>query len=458
MRPRVGSFALFLASGYKNFRARSVPGPAGKRPDGVLCGARIMQRLPNELWCEHRVGHLNIALRQMPVALRRAPFAWSACALVICGLSAAPPLARAGDSAVGGAPAATNAVRAATRIYVAAGGSDTNPGTESAPFRTIQRAANVAKPGTTVYVGPGTYRENVRHGTHGTAAARIRFVSSPKWSAKLIGSGTEAAWINNGDYTELIGFDISGSGRLGVLNWGSHTLMSGNHVHDIAVSGGCTGNGGAGIMNANYRGTDNDVIGNLIHDIGQRGSCNGVQGIYHANLRGHIYNNTVYRVSSFAIHLWHAANNVVIANNTLFANGTASMGGGILLGSGGQPGGVMLNHTQVVNNIVYDNPAASIQEYCDPGQRCIGPSNTIAGNLVYGNGNGILLLAGSAKGTIAADPQFVNYQANGKGDYRLKRTSPAINNGLSFAASPSVLEHATRSRGGAPDIGAQDNY
>jgi hypothetical protein len=396
-----------------------------------------MQRLPNELLFHRRTA------------------AWSVCAIAVTIVCAAPPRTVAGDSAVGNIAVAANGT---ARLYVAAGGSDTNPGTEAAPFRTIQRAANVAKPGTTVYVGPGTYRENIRHATNGTAAARIRFVSNPKWGAKVVGSGTEAAWTNNGDYTEIVGFDITGSGRLGVLNWGSHTLMAGNHVHDIAVSGGCTGNGGAGIMNANYRGTDNDIVGNVIHDIGLRGACNGVQGIYHSNLRGHIYNNIVYRISSYAIHLWHAANGVVIANNTLFANGAVNMGGGILLGTGGQPGGVQLNNTKVINNIVYDNPAASIQEYCDPGQRCIGPNNTIAANLVYGNGNGISLLHGSATGTIAADPQFVNYQANGKGDYRLKRTSPAINKALPLAAPPSDIEHAIRPRGGAPDIGAHENY
>jgi hypothetical protein len=401
-----------------------------------------MQRLPNELICHHRWHHRAAT--------------WSACAIALCIVCAAPPRAFARDSAVGSIGTG-NSAPAAAKLYVAAGGSDTNPGTEVAPFKTIQRAANVAKPGTTVYVGPGTYRENVRHSTSGTAAARIRFVSNPKWGAKVVGGGTEATWTNNGDYTEIVGFDITGSGRLGVLNWGSHTLMARNHVHDIAVSGGCTGNGGAGIMNANYRGTDNDIIGNVIHDIGLRGACNGVQGIYHSNLRGHIYNNTVYRISSYAIHLWHAANGVVIANNTLFANGAVNMGGGILLGTGGQPGGVLLNNTKVVNNIVYDNPAASIQEYCDPGQRCIGPNNTIAANLVYGNGNGISLLHGAATGTIAADPQFVNYQANGKGDYRLKRTSPAINKALPLTAPSSDIGHAAGLRVAAPDIGAHEN-
>jgi hypothetical protein len=343
-------------------------------------------------------------------------------------------------------------------LYVANSGADSNAGSRSSPFRTIQRAASVARPGTTVHVAPGVYLENVTTAAQGAGHARIRYVSDTKWGAKIIGSGTEAVWTNNGHHTDIAGFDISGSGRLGILNRGSHTVISGNHVHNLAVSGGCTGEGGAGIMNGNYDATDGDIIGNVVHDIGVPGSCNAVQGIYHANLRGRIYNNIVYRAASFGIHLWHAANKVVIANNTSFANGSKDMGGGIVIGAGDKPGGVVLDHTKVVNNIVYDNPHASIMEFCYPEQNCTGAHNTIRNNLVYRNGSAVTLRVGKAKNTIVADPQFVNYQANGTGNYRLRRTSPAINKGSRLNAPAVDIDDLARPRGAAPDIGAYENY
>jgi parallel beta-helix repeat protein len=352
-------------------------------------------------------------------------------------------------------PQAPDAVH---QLYVATTGSDLNSGSELSPFRTIQLAARIAKPGSIVHVAPGYYRENVRTKAQGTASARIRYVSDTKWGAKIIGSGTEAMWTNSGNYTDIVDFDISGSGRLGILNLASHTIMSGNLVHDLAVSGGCTGNGGAGITNANYQSSDDDVIGNVIHDIGVPGACNGVHGIYSSNLRGHIYNNIVYRVSAFGIHLWHAANEATIANNTVFSNGSASMGGGIIIGSGDEPGGVVLNYTKVINNIVYNNPAASILEYCYRGQNCTGSNNTIANNLVYGNGRGISLRAGAATCTIVADPQFVDYQANGNGNYRLKHTSPGVDKGQSIDAPSTDIDHTARPLGAATDIGAYENY
>lgn len=343
-------------------------------------------------------------------------------------------------------------------LYVATTGSDSNAGTQAAPFRTIQRAATAAKPDTTVHVAPGTYAGNVKTTVNGTATARIRYVSTTRWGAKVVGTGTEAMWTNNGSYTDVVGFDITGPGRLGILNQGSYTSMVGNHVHNLAVSGGCTGAGGAGIVNANYSATDGDIIGNVVHDIGVPGACNGVQGIYHSCLRGKIFNNIVYRASAFGIHLWHAANAVTIANNTSFANGAGGMGGGIVIGTGDSPGGVVLDNTKVINNIVYGNPASGIVEYCYAGQSCIGTHNVVANNLVYMNGGGVSLRVGTATGTITADPKFVSYQANGTGNYRLQSTSPAIDKGVLAGAPTFDIDNLARPRGAAIDLGAYESY
>lgn len=345
----------------------------------------------------------------------------------------------------------------AADYYVSPTGSNTNTGTTSGTaFKTITKAVSMVTAGGTVHVAAGNYSENITTNANGTASARIRYISDTQGGAKIVGSGTEAMWANNGSYVDIVGFDITGSGRLGIVNMGSHTLISGNHVHNLAVSGGCTGSGGAGIVDANYNGSDCDIIGNIVHDIGIPGACNGVQGIYHSNLRGHIMNNIVYRASAFGIHLWHAATDVIIANNTVFANGSASMGGGIVIGTGDSPGGVVMNNTKIINNIVFNNPASSISEYCYSGQNCIGSGNVVANNLVYGNGSAISLKVGSATGTIAADPQFINYKADGTGDYHLKSTSPAIDKGTSTNAPSTDLDGISRPQGTGYDIGAYE--
>jgi hypothetical protein len=355
------------------------------------------------------------------------------------------------------ATAARADMQARQTLYVAPDGDDHNPGTRHAPLRSIGAAAAAATPGTTVLVAPGTYRENIKSTAQGSASAWIRYVSSTKRGASIIGAGTEAVWENHGQYVEIAGFDISGSGRAGILNYASWVRIVDNHVHDLKLSGGCTGNGGGGIVNANYKASDGYISGNLVHDIGVPGACPGVHGIYYSNLRGTIHDNIVYRASAWGIHLWHAADQVLIANNTVFANGSAQVGGGIIVGTGDSPGGVVLSGTRIVNNIVYRNPGASIRQYCYSGKECIGSGNVVANNVVYGNGSGIEMRVGKATGTIAEDPRFVHFLPDGKGNYALRRDSPARRRGIALTAQ-SDTDDAQGALGRAVDIGARPQH
>ena len=328
------------------------------------------------------------------------------------------------------------------RYYVSASGDDRNNGTPAKPWRTLSRADRGAKPGDTIYVADGTYPGASEDGgrlkttSSGAASAPIRWISETKWGGKLNSqhTGNDAVWWNQGSFVEIQGFDITGKGALGIYNEGSHTRIIGNHVHDIPASG-CPDNGGAGIHNGNYAASDNDVIGNRVHDIGDPAQrCVRVHGIYHANLRGHIENNVTFRNQGWGIHLWHAAASVNISNNIVFANGY----GGILIGGVAEdyPGGSGANvQTVVSNNIVVENGAAArwrsllgiasggygIQEYGD-----VGPGNVFDHNVLYENKpSGIKKKLATEMGNIFVDPQFVNYQADGSGDYRLRNTSPA---------------------------------
>jgi parallel beta-helix repeat protein len=378
----------------------------------------------------------------------------------LAACSAAALLAACGpnDGGAGTRTAARiSADLAVATVHVATDGSDANPGTEAAPFQTIDRASAAAGPGTVVRVAPGTYAGNVRTRSSGTPLARISYVSDVRWAARIVGSGSEAMWTNDGDFVDISGFDISGPGRLGILNNASNTVVANNHIHDLTVSGGCTGSGGAGVVNAHYGGSNGTIIDNVVHDIGVPGACNRIQGIYSSNRGGQIMNNMVFRVSGFGIHLWHAAGGATIANNTVFANGSASVGGGIVIGNG-DAGGARLTDTQVINNIVYDNPRAGIQEYCYAGQNCIGGGNVVANNLVRGSATPIAMRVGSPSGTIQADPQFVAYNPDGTGDYRLQGGSPAINRGLGAPAPATDILGVARPLGGGIDLGAFESH
>lgn len=344
-------------------------------------------------------------------------------------------------------PASSSSAAGAGRDwYVSAAGTDSGDGGASHPWATIQHAADQVAPGDTVHVAPGLYSSAVTTVVSGTSSAHIRFISDVKWGAKIVAASAYTAWENRGDYVDIEGFDISGDGNLGILNLGSFVRIMGNHVHDIPAK--CSADGGAGIDHGNYAAHDNDTIGNLVHNIGDVNVvCPRVHGIYHSNLRGHIWNNMSFNNQGYGIHLWHAPVNVVVANNLVFHNGD----GGITVGAGDAPGGVTADGMVVTNNIVLENgtwgAGWAIVESGLTGMR-----NQYSNNIVWGNRRGIALQNVHDVATINSDPKLLRYINDGSGDYHLSGTSPAIGAGTQTGSPPIDFDGHARPRA-KPDIG-----
>jgi hypothetical protein len=337
-------------------------------------------------------------------------------------------------------------------IYVSTRGSDSGNGSASSPFRSIQKAASVATAGTTVHVAPGTYAENVSHSYNGTASAPIKFVSDTPGGAIIKPVGATGSIVSTrGDYVTIEGFEIDGSSspnaRVGIVMGGSNTYVRNNEVHHLVQNGANDSQGGAGIvLGGGYYGEINQhAIGNEVHHIATA-SSDRVHGIY-VQSTGSVVNNMVYASpGTIGVVLWHDARNVTIANNTIFDNGL-----GISVGAGDfNQGAYPADNVKVVNNIVYDNRGSGIQEH-----GLTGTHNVYQNNLVYQNGTNWDLQNGlTHTGTVTADPQFLNYQRGGTGDYHLKATSPAINKGTTANAPTTDIDGDARI--GGPDIGAQE--
>jgi parallel beta-helix repeat protein len=371
--------------------------------------------------------------------------------------SPAPTAVSSAQLAADTAPAVvTTAATVTGNLYVATTGSDSNPGTQAKPLKTIARADALARAGYVIHVAPGIYKvaaaasgsAGIKTVKSGTATARIKFVSDVKWGAKIVFSGTGLGWNSKGAYVDIEGFDISGTGRLGLLAEGGHERITKNFVHDLTVSGGCNGSGGAGI-DAWGAGGGAVIDSNIVRNIGLKWvaaqSCNTVQGIYLTNQNNIVSNNIISGVASVGINSWHGATGNTFVNNTIFGNKM-----GIVIGqgdSGSTSAGTSNNY--VANNIVYAN-GYGITEMGK-----VGTNNRYANNLVYNTGRA-WLVKGAITGTVSADPKFVKYAANGTGDYRLQSTSPAINKGTLTKAPKVDILGVARPRGTAVDIGAYE--
>lgn len=332
--------------------------------------------------------------------------------------------------------------------YVAVTGKDwTNDGSLQRPWRTIEYAAGMADPGTTIHVLPGTYASSriIVTRANGTAKARIRYVSEQRWGAKLVTSASQA-WQNTGAYVDIEGFDISSSSLqtyIGIHSQGSYDRLLYNHIHDLRAPPGSCPQGG-GIMMGDMTTTGQEAHGNVVHDVGPPpGACREIHGIYVSAPYCRVTNNLLFRSSGMGIQLWGRPDHCLLANNTIFANGR-----GLVVG--GDPRHGINDFTVVANNIVYRNFDVGIYE-----SGLTGWNNRFLNNLVYGNKTNWFLKGGSQSGSITADPQFVRYTGTLDGDYHLQMGSPAIAVGVSEFAPETDLDSSPRRQ--TPDLGAYES-
>jgi len=104
-----------------------------------------------------------------------------------------------------------------TTHYVATTGSDSNPGTLSQPWATLQHAADVAQPGDTIYVRAGEYHEEVTLPRSGAAGLPITF-------AAFAG---ETVWLDGSGKALNYAFDLEGASHITVAGLNMRDYRSG---------------------------------------------------------------------------------------------------------------------------------------------------------------------------------------------------------------------------------------
>jgi parallel beta-helix repeat protein len=395
--------------------------------------------------------------------------------------------------------------------YVATTGNDTNAGTSTAPFKTIQKAANKAVAGDTVIVKTGTYNAGfnlyahvggtqgnpitfsaesgviITHcGTVGTNAwlAGINIESTPGWfiidgfKIKSDGSmqraGIRSAYSNNNIIRNC---DI-GSAFIGIFTSSSSGLLLENNKchnstdqHGIYLGAGtknsvvrkneCYSNNWDGIhMNASKAAgiNDNNIVeNNKLYNNNLSGM--DIEGVTNSIFRNNlIYNNTKHGMSFHSQDQTRAGyptdpcSNNTIVNNSIVGNG--------LFGLCFQPEDTA--STKIYNNILLNSSAI----YGSIGTNAI-PSFTSDYNIVVDNFSTNL---GVNKMTLAqwksstgqdthsiistASQLFVNSAAF---DYHLKAGSSAVNAGVVNSYIPSTdADGNNRPQGTSTDIGAYE--
>lgn len=224
-------------------------------------------------------------------------------------------------------------------LYVATDGKDSNPGTIESPLGTIQHAADIARPGDTVYVRAGVYCQQLAVKISGNAQEGfITFQSQPGEHVVLDGGCLtppegESSMVKLTDvsFVRIQGFEIrnyrtsdrrSVPGGIRVFGRGSHIEILHNDVHHIEQNSAYrlrSGSGANGFGIAVY-GTDattpiSDLVidGNDVHHL-KTGSSESV--VVNGNVAGfRITKNSVHDNNNIGIDVIgfeHTAPNAVV--------------------------------------------------------------------------------------------------------------------------------------------------
>lgn len=207
-----------------------------------------------------------------------------------------------------------NNITSGTDYYVSPAGSDLNPGTLDQPFATIQKAANVAKEGSTVYIRGRVYNQKV-HVTHsGTSGAPINFQNFQDKKVILDGSTVKLEeeglfTIEDKNYIQVkvlefrnlksakvntppIGIYITGTGsNIEIRNNYIHHIeanVKNGNAHGIAVYG----TSSSAQNDLNHIVIDNNEVANLKLGLSEAIAVNGnVDSFEVANNKVHDNNN-----------------------------------------------------------------------------------------------------------------------------------------------------------------------
>ena len=341
--------------------------------------------------------------------------------------------------------------------YVATNGSDSSDGSACHPWATVQHAASLAQPGWTVHVAPGSYSvgSGIVNDNSGNSTSPIVYIGSYDkaawaWNTKLVSNGS-AVWTTSANYIDIVGFDLTSTNNAATWGFhigGSNVTIKDNYVHDIYSD-----SPGAGIMlGSGATAVGNLVVGNVVaREAHTSGGSTDNQCIYTTESYTTIVNNIVFGCHKYGIQIYSnipgGSNYNVIANNTVFANYRGIVVGGQDTGSGSPT----VDYNTITNNIVYENTDIGMNAAVT-----FGPHNVTSNNLTYKNGANYSSTYNNHVNDILADPLFVNYAADGSGDYQLQPASPCRDAGTAVGAPKYDFLYVSRPQGSAVDCGAYE--
>lgn len=324
----------------------------------------------------------------------------------------------AGDYAIQEITIIITSDNASATYYVSPDGSDSNPGTEAAPWKTIKKAADTLAAGERVYIKSGTYKERVIPQNSGLQNAYITYTAYPGDTVSI--DGTTVALPPFGEYGDLSGlFDIrsksyikvdgfkivnalTDEGSNGILVTDSDHITISNCTLDTTQASGigvwscrdilldgneviraCSGGQQESISVA---GTDtSEIKNNTVHDTDTAADKEGIC-IKDGSSNGKVYGNVIYNVPATGIYV--DAFDKHTYNIDVFGNTVYDISNSDGFQAASEMGG-LLENIHFYNNISYNNKFSglAVTRNGDEGGPHPMKNITIINNTFYNNGD-----------------------------------------------------------------------
>lgn len=213
----------------------------------------------------------------------------------------------------------------AAELFVSTSGNDANAGTATAPFRTMAKAASIAKPGDVVNLRGGVYTGTTNIASRGTSASRIVFRSYPGEKAILDGTGlgatTSVVNLSGAQYVDFTGFEVRNSPYIGVNVRNAVSIrVTSNEIHHcvrMAVYVSADTMNGTSDVSIQDNVAFNNVLENQSHNM-TGGGWAGTLVVVKTN-GATVTGNRVYQNDGEAMII-ALSNNAVVAGNVAYDN------------------------------------------------------------------------------------------------------------------------------------------
>ncbi|MGZ3770151.1 MAG: choice-of-anchor Q domain-containing protein [Bdellovibrio sp.] len=388
---------------------------------------------------------------------------------------------------------------AATTYFVSTSGSDSNPGTQSLPWKTIGKANAVMIAGDTALISAGSYGEQITTSQSGIAGSKITFKA--QGLVTVTGGFTiRSSYITIDGFTLTSDMEVSGSNcevlnnhfvnaRIFMPQDNSNCLLKGNHIESSS-------NWGGDWVAFDLGGSNHIVEDN---EIGPSHDTDAFRpfGVGHIIRRNYIHDITLSPGSSAHMDVFQVfadngeiAHDIVIENNriinsgqqicmtsadgltgihdfdvrnNLFVNVASQANVGIpnfrfynntVINSGTTNGFILYlysgwysdpSHARILNNIFIGNAS--------PYAISAGTDVVTDYNFIATSTYGVFPGVSDPHSINGGDPKFVNAAAY---DYRLQSTSPAIDQGTAIAGFNYDAIGVLRPSGAGYDMGAYE--